>query len=649
MNRFKNLKNWVFGERISSSFLLMSIAIVLMVSGLTQRLDYMLFDSVQRWAPREVPDDVVIVSIDAQSLTELGRWPWPRSHHAQLIDQLQNAGAKVIGLDLILTESDRNDPQADNALAEAMARAGNVVLPIVMDELSVNGYLIETLPLPTLAWHSAALGRVHAELDTDAIARSIYLWEGVGSAFWPHFSQSLLSVAQHKHALTSTTPSNEGSGPPFTLHKHQQRWINFVSGHEQFHTVSYNQVLTGAFPKGLFKEKIVLVGATAAGISHMLPTPITGVQRPMSGVEFLANALASMRNGTLIEKAPLEVNALICVVLAALPVLWLPLLTARVGLIWNAIYFGSVVLLTIVLPVLFHVWVLTSGALMAILIAYPLWAWRRLELAGKFLDGELLRLRSELCRLEVEAWVLTDPQMKDTLQMRISQVQHATRLLQSIELEQKEFLTFISHDIRLPLANAELLLSSGAGSPHPAHHHVRKALLWAEEFVQTSHAQMLNPQTFAELDFTALAHQAVDDFYPLAKQKNITLLRLLKNEPAWVHGKFDLLLRAVFNLISNAIKYSTPGATVEVKMQTNDASVLIQIVDTGPGIPPEFMDRLFSRFSRSQEAQKFQPGTGLGLYFVQTVVKKHYGSMSVDSQPGQTVFSLSLPLHVRSA
>jgi CHASE2 domain-containing sensor protein/two-component sensor histidine kinase len=649
MNRFKNLKNWVFGERISSSFLLMSIAIVLMVSGLTQRLDYMLFDSVQRWVSREVPDDVVVVSIDAQSLTELGHWPWPRSHHARLIDQLQNDGAKVIGLNLILTESDRNDPQSDTALAEAIARAGNVVLPIVMDELSVNGFLVETLPLPTLAWHSSALGRVHAELDTDAIARSIYLWEGVGSAFWPHFSQSLLTVAQQTHAGTDTTPFNEASGQPLTLYKYQQRWINFVSGHEHFHTVSYNQVLNGAFRKGLFKDKIVLVGATAAGISQMLPTPITGVQRPMSGVEFLANALVSMRDGTLIKKAPLGVNALICAILAALPMLWLPLLTARVGLIWSAVFFGSVVLLTMVLPVLFHVWVLTSGALMAILIAYPLWAWRRLEVAGKFLDSELLRLRSELCRLDVEVLGLTEPLMKDPLQMRISQVQHATRLLQRIESEQKEFLTFISHDIRLPLANAELLLSSVAGSPHPAHHQVRKALLWAEEFVQTSHAQMLNPQTFDELDFTALAHQAVDDFYPLAKQKNITLLRLLKNEPAWVHGKFDLLLRAVFNLISNAIKYSKPGATVEVKMQTNDTSVLIQVVDMGPGIPPEFMDRLFSRFSRSQEAQKFQPGTGLGLYFVQLVVKKHYGSMSVDSQPGQTVFSLSLPLHVRSA
>jgi CHASE2 domain-containing sensor protein/two-component sensor histidine kinase len=643
MNQFKNLSNWVLSERISSSLLLLTIAIVLTLSGLTQRLDDMLFDKAQRLATRQVPDDVIIVSIDSQSLAELGRWPWSRGHHARLIEQLKNDGAKVIGLDLILAENDSNDSQADHSLAVAMAQAGNVVLPIAMEEIGANGYLFETLPLADLAQQSAALGRVHAELDADAIARSIYLWEGVGSAFWPHFSQSLLTVAQQAHSSTTPMLSTETSGQFFKLYKNQQRWINFVSGNQHFQAISYSQVLKGAFSKGLFKDKIVLVGATAAGISSKLSTPISGLQSPMSGVEFLANAMVSMREGTLIVRAPFWVNALICGILSALPMLWLPLRTARVGLIGSAVYFVAVVVLTMVLPVLFHVWILTSSALLAIVIAYPLWAWRRIEVASKFLDSELLRMRSELRRLDVEVVAWTEPQEKDPLQMRISQVQHTTRLLQRIESEHKEILAFISHDIRMPLVNADLLLSSEAGSPHPAHHNVRKALLWAEEFVQTSHAQMLNPQTFVELDFTALAHQAVDDFYPLAAEKKIILCRHLGNEPTWVHGKFDLLLRAVFNLISNAIKYSIPGATVEIKMQKNDASVFIQIVDTGPGIPPEFMKGLFSRFSRSQEAQQSQPGSGLGLYFVQLVAKKHNGSISVNSQPGQTAFSLSLP------
>jgi signal transduction histidine kinase len=283
--------------------------------------------------------------------------------------------------------------------------------------------------------------------------------------------------------------------------------------------------------------------------------------------------------------------------------------------------------------------------LSAILIAYPIWAWRKLEVASQFLDGELSRLRAELRRLNVDDLGLTQPQVQDPLQMRISQVQYTRSLLQRIESEQKDILAFISHDIRLPLANAELLLSSDSESPHPAHHQVRKALLWAEEFVQTSHAQMLDPKTFVEFDFTALAHQAVDDFFPMAAQKNVGLLRQLSDEPSWITGKFDLLLRAVFNLISNAIKFSAPGSSVEIRMKTDQASACIQVLDRGPGIPPEYMDRLFQRFSRADESQKSQPGTGLGLYFVQTVARKHMGSVSVQSQPGQTVFSLSLPLH----
>jgi len=626
--------------------MLLTIAVALTLMGMTERLDYMLYDSMQRSVPRQVPDDVVIVSIDEQSLAELGRWPWSRSHHARLIQQLKNDGAKVIGLDLILTEEEIKDPQADIELAQAIAAAGNVVLPIVIDEISANGYLVETLPLSAFAQPSAAMGRVHAELDVDAIARSIFLWEGVGSAFWPHFSQALLQVAKQKPFASTTFPTKDSPGALYTLFKNQQRWINFVSGTEHFHAISYNQVLKGAFSKGMFENKIVLVGATAAGIAEMLPTSISGVQRPMSGVEFLANSLVSMRDETLIIKAPSWLNALSCAILAAVPMLWLPLLTARAGFIWSAVYFFTVLALSVVLPIFWHVWILTSGALTAILIAYPVWAWKRLEVASKFLDSELSRLRAELSRLNADDFPLIQTSAQDPLQMRIAQVQQTTSLLQRIEAEQKDILAFISHDIRLPLANADLLLSSGNEPVHPAHHQVRKALIWAEEFVQTSHAQMLDPKTFVELDLAALAHQAIDDFYPMARQKNITLVRMLPEEPAWVNGKFDLLLRAVFNLISNAIKFTVEGTTVEIQMKLEGAIVRINICDHGPGIPKENINRLFRRFSRTEDAQRSQQGVGLGLYFVQTVAKKHNGSVSVESEPGSTVFSLVLPLQL---
>jgi hypothetical protein len=78
--------------------------------------------------PRAVSGDVVIAVIDSRSVDALGRWPWPRSDMARLIDALHALGAKVVGLDIVFSEPERGHPEHDRMLADAVRRAGNVVL-----------------------------------------------------------------------------------------------------------------------------------------------------------------------------------------------------------------------------------------------------------------------------------------------------------------------------------------------------------------------------------------------------------------------------------------------------------------------------------------------------------------------------------------
>jgi len=628
-------------DRFSSALILLLVVFLTSYSGVLNRVDNLLYDLGQRLHSRSPPPDIVIVGIDENSLSKLGRWPWSRRLHATLIDRLKADGARVIGLDLVIAEPDTADQPADAALAESIHRAGNVVLPVLLESSRVNGQLLETLPLPQLLEQAAALGRVHVELDEDGIARSFYLWEGVGTPAWPHFAQAVLAAAGQLPPRYSRTPPAISDAMPFALVRQDPRRISYLGPPGHVQTLSYVQVLTGEFIPNTFRDKIVLVGATAAGMGDLLPTPVSGLRQPMSGVEIHANALESMRSNTLIGSVSLMVALTVATLLALMPLLWLPRLNPLGGLIASMVWFVCVAAAAITLPVLLNVWVPVAGALLAILLAYPVWSWRRLESAGRFLDHELKRLRQEL---GPAAGGQPKLQSSDPFEMRIRQVQAAAHRLRHLQDEQRETLAFISHDIRAPLASAMMQLDS---LPAPAQARLSgplsRGLILAEEFLRTSRAEMLDATRFVELDFAALVHQAVDDAYESARSKTVKLVRDLPDDPVWVQGEFGLLHRAVLNLVLNAVHYAPGQSIVEIKLAMQAGFAEASVTDHGPGIAAQALPRLFQRFSRGAAGQT--TGTGLGLYFVRTVAEKHGGTVAVESEPMvMTRFTLRLPL-----
>ena len=141
------------------------------------RWDHLIYDATLPIWESPPPQDIVIVAIDEASLNELGRWPWPRRTHAQLVRGLSAAGARVIALDIIFSEADSSDPKGDQALAEAIRESARVVLPVLLEQPRTYGQLIEQMPLPPLAEVAATLGHIHVELDADGLARSVFLLE----------------------------------------------------------------------------------------------------------------------------------------------------------------------------------------------------------------------------------------------------------------------------------------------------------------------------------------------------------------------------------------------------------------------------------------------------------------------------------------
>ncbi|MEW6119613.1 MAG: CHASE2 domain-containing protein [Pseudomonadota bacterium] len=627
-------------DRFSAALTLLAIALGVTASGVLARVDNLLYDLGQRLFRQPVPQDIVVVAVDEDSLSKLGRWPWSRRLHAALIDRLKADGARVIALDIVFAEPDASDQPADAILAEAVARAGNVVLPVLLESSRVNGQLLETLPLPQLLEHAAGLGRVHAELDADGIARSVFLWEGVGAPVWPHFAQAVLRVADIRPPGLAASPPVATAARPFALVRADPRRVGFLGPPGHVRTLSYAQALTGEFVPGTFRDRIVLVGATAAGMGDLLPTPVSGLAAPMSGVEFNANVVAAMRDGRLIREIAPVPALLAAALLALLPLLWLPRLNPFAGLLASLAWFVAVAAAAVSLPALSQVWMPVAGGLLAILLAYPVWSWRRLESAGRFLDHELKRLRQEL---GPAAAIQPRGATHDPFQARIRQVQAAAHRLRHLQDERRETLAFISHDIRAPLASALMQIDD---LPAAAQARLRapltRGLELAEDFLRTSRAEMLDTGRFAELDLGALVHQAIDDAYVSARARSVTLLRTLPDEPVWIRGEFGLLHRAVHNLVLNAVQHAPSGSAVRVGLMTAAGWATVGVTDHGPGIAAGEQAKLFQRFSRAGGPTG---GTGLGLYFVRTVAEKHGGTVAVESVPGErTCFSLKLPL-----
>jgi CHASE2 domain-containing sensor protein/signal transduction histidine kinase len=372
------------------------------------RPDQTLYDAAVGLTSHAPSGEVVIIAIDDASLAQVGRWPWPRAVHAALLERLAAAKPRAIGLDLILTEPEQagSPSPGDAALAKAIAGAGNVVLPVLAQARGEEGQrgLATATPIPELAKAAAALGHIHLEVDQDGIARSAFLREGppdsasmppgqggTAQPRWPHFAVALRGLGGNPPAALPGERGHAaagGWGRDYWLH------IPYAGPPGSFTQYSYVDVLKGSVPPEKLAGKYLLVGATAAGMGDAFPTPVSGRSRPMPGIEISANILDALITGRAIVRAGPVAGAL----LSALPVLLLMAgllrLTPRQGLIGA----GLAVLLTLLACYMLlraGYWVAPAAALAGLLLAYPLWSWRRLEATVEALGAEIMRLQAE--------------------------------------------------------------------------------------------------------------------------------------------------------------------------------------------------------------------------------------------------------------
>jgi signal transduction histidine kinase len=175
----------------------------------------------------------------------------------------------------------------------------------------------------------------------------------------------------------------------------QPMLIPFAGPPGHFPQISFAQVVQGNYAPGTFDGRFVLIGATATGMGDALPTPVSGFSHSMSGVEINANVLAALLDGIHITPLARGWQLVLAGSLALLPLLLFPHMAPRTNLLVTAGLLAATIALTGVLLVGAHQWFPPAAALLAIALSYPLWNWRRLELAMRYLNQELDRLKEQ--------------------------------------------------------------------------------------------------------------------------------------------------------------------------------------------------------------------------------------------------------------
>ena len=243
------------------------------------------YDFTQRLAgPLEPLSPTLIVAVDEESLDRIGGWPWRREVLAELVIRVSGGSPRAIGVDLIL--DDARSEESDQALAEAIRKVPNLVLPARLDDSQDQTRW--AMPLDIFRGDEARIGHIHADPDLDGVIRRIETAKQAEGQVVFAFSVEILRVAGH---LPTGFEQQLGSSVRIAP---ESLMIRFAGDRGTFPHISAWEVLEDGFDLSTFDNRIVLVGVTAEGSGDDWMTPFSAEGRRMSGIEIHANVLESI-------------------------------------------------------------------------------------------------------------------------------------------------------------------------------------------------------------------------------------------------------------------------------------------------------------------------------------------------------------------
>jgi len=241
----------------------------------------------------------------------------------------------------------------------------------------------------------------------------------------------------------------------------------------------------------------------------------------------------------------------------------------------------------------------------------------------------------------------------EDLRLRASELADAYQKLSEQDLARREFLTTVAHELRTPLMVAGgylQALQSGMVSPaqlevtiNTVKRNVDQITALTNDILFLQELELVLPD-FQPVDMVKVSESVLRQYTQKAEARKIKVKLKTSGDIPKVQGDPQSLERAVTALLDNAIKFSSAGGAVEMRLEKQKDHVLFSVEDHGIGIDPEIRPRIFDRFFHLEKHDdELYGGLGIGLSITRQVIQQHKGFMEVDSTPGRgSTFKIGL-------
>ncbi len=595
---------------ISVVFAAAVVAIFAGWTGFASRIDNYAYDFFFGLYPPHVEArESALVAIDENTLNEFGGMRRIRSILAATLDRLATAPPKAVALDVIL--ADPGDPAEDAKLEAAMARTHDLVLPC---ELVPGGW---ENPIPRFSRHAVALGHIHADDKArDGVSRQIQLeklapgdrrWALSLVAFqYSRGGQPIMESPEDLEIAGVRIPAARRAGErPLRI-----RFAPDTAG------ISAADLLHDPSVAAELKGKTVFVGVTA--LTAARDRLITPLGESVPGVAVHRDAFETIAQGQFLTPASNLTVLAVCFAFAAAAgfTFWY-----RGG--WSAYVIGAGLLgVAHTVPA----YLFRQGLVFPYFAAVSA-AWLPVAAAATYryfvVRGQLHQSESDKARYRQAIHFVTHE-----MRTPLTAIQGSSELMGRYVM---------SEDKRKQIA---LMINSES----------KRLARMIQTFLDverlTEGQTDLKKEQFGVEDLMATCLARV---IPIAERKQI---QIHPPEPTTdvLTGDRELMEYAVYNLLTNAVKYSEAGTEAWLSGERSGGWVRISVRDQGIGIDAKEIKNVFTKFYRTKKAEASgESGTGIGLSIVDQIVKEHGGRMEVASRPGQgSTFTMILPCHAEA-
>jgi len=574
-------------------------------------LEGALYDGRMRLSPMPaISGNILTIAVDAKTLAALQGEPDSRDN-TKIIEQMRAENPEAVMYMSDPAKWAGTSPDK-TAFAQEASRLTNFFFTTEqIAPMSQYAHLKLSKPFDNLSLASAPLTRDNITFAGDKVTRRALL------AFEGQLLLQPILANLHNHIVN---PMNYRGSYEFDGSIFNYIWFRPTGTYKP---LSFVDIKDGRFPKGTFRNKIVIIGHdTQLDTDDYVMTPYSRHPLAMSRLEAQANVIDTLIANEGIVREPQMLNLLLTILVAYSTVLLVWRVRPAMGILMILSQAFGFCFAAYVLFAIFGVWVNMIHPLLAIFVSYYFFIPYRLIVENK------------------RSW----------------EYFQKNRLLVQVEELKTNFLSMMSHDLKTPIARiqgmAELALNEPAKLSTGQKDALKTIMRSSDELgrfigsildLSRIESKEVKLQKTSK-DINTVLKEIIKKYEFNAHLRNITLVSKL--DPLFsIKVDVDLIRQVFANLVENAIKYSPENSNIIVSSKEEDGKIRVSVIDNGAGIAKDEMENIFLKFYRSKAA-KASPikGSGLGLYLAKYFVDLHGGDITVESEPQKgSTFTVQLP------